>query len=149
MRKGEFTTIATHMYPHDAGLAILKARLTDEGIPFFMQDEHYVAIAPFESLAIGGVKLRIRTADEPLVRMLLSEMTPQPPITEEEVDPEDAAWIAERMHIQRQSRARFNKWAPILGVIMLLISLFAYLASELFTPTGPSRPKTYSTNPVP
>lgn len=149
MAQREFVTISTHLYPHDASLAILKARLDDEGIPFFMQDDHYVAIAPFESLAIGGVKLRIPTRHEARVAALISEMQNQPPIQEEEVDPEEAAWLAERLHQQRAYTKRVNKWAPIIGVLIVIISILGFLMKEVFTTAEPRTPSSYSSQPVP
>ncbi len=149
MAQREFVTISTHLYPHDASLAILKARLDDEGIPFFMQDDHYVSIAPFESLAIGGVKLRIPSKFEQRVGELIHQMQNQPPIQEEEVDPEEAAWLAERLHQQRAYTKRVNKWAPIVGVLIVIISILGFLMKEVFTTAGPRTPNSYSSQPVP
>lgn len=149
MAQREFVTISTHLYPHDASLAILKARLDDEGIPFFMQDDHYVAIAPFESLAIGGVKLRIPTRHQARVAELISEMQNQPPIQAEEVDPEEAAWLAERLHQQRTYSRRVNKWAPIIGVLIVIISILGFLMKEVFTSAVLPTPNSYSSQPVP
>lgn len=149
MAQREFVTISTHLYPHDASLAILKARLDDEGIPFFMQDDHYVSIAPFESLAIGGVKLRIPSKFEQRVGELIHQMQNQPPIQEEEVDPEEAAWLAQRLHQQRAYTKRVNKWAPIVGVLIVIISILGFLMKEVFTTAGPRTPNSYSSQPVP
>lgn len=149
MANREFTTISTHLYPHDASLAILKARLDDEGIPFFMQDDHYVAIAPFESLAIGGVKLRIPSRFENRVRELIHDMRNQPPVTEEEVDPEEAAWLADRLYKKRTYANRLNKWAPVVGVILVILSILGLLMKEVFTPAVSRTPNSYSSQPVP
>ncbi len=144
-----FITISTHLYPHDATLAVLKARLDEEGIPFVMQDEHYVAIAPLESLAVGGVKLRTLAMFAPRVRELMQEMSTLPPVAEEDIDPEDAAWMAERLHKERQYRRQFNKWTPIIGGLILVLSLLGLLVKEFFTPVAPAHPSTYSSQTAP
>lgn len=149
MAQREFVTISTHLYPHDASLAILKARLDDEGIPFFMQDDHYVAIAPFESLAIGGVKLRIPSKFEQRVGELIHQMRNQPPTTEEEVDPEEAAWLAERLHAKRAYAQRLNKWAPIIGAVLVILSILGFLMKEVFSPATSRPPNSYSSQPIP
>ncbi len=149
MAQREFVTISTHLYPHDASLAILKARLDDEGIPFFMQDDHYVSIAPFESLAIGGVKLRIPTRHEARVAELIAEMQNQPPTQEEEVDPEEAAWLAERLHAKRAYAQRLNKWAPIIGAVLVILSILGFLMKEVLTPATSRTPNSYSSQPIP
>lgn len=149
MAQREFVTISTHLYPHDASLAILKARLDDEGIPFFMQDDHYVAIAPFESLAIGGVKLRIPARHESRVIALISDMKSQPPVQEEEIDPEEAAWLAERLHAKRTYAQRLNKWAPIVGTVLVILAILGFLMKEVFTPATSRSPNSYSSQPVP
>lgn len=149
MAKKEFTTISTHLFPHDGSLAILKARLDDEGIPFFMQDDHYVSIAPFESLAIGGVKLRIPSTYEVRVLELIEEMRDLPPVTEEEIDPEEAAWLAERLHQQRSYASKVNRWAPIIGVVIVILSILGVLIKEVFTPSTSRTPNSYSSQSIP
>ena len=149
MRRGEFVTISTHLFPHDATLAVLKARLDLEGIPYFMQDDHYVAIAPFESLAIGGVKLRTLARFEDRVKELMAEMAQQLPIPEEAVDPEDAAWVAERLHKSRQVQAKMNRWVPIIGGTILVLTLLGLLFQDLFRPAKVIRARSYSTQTLP
>ncbi|MDP5168731.1 MAG: hypothetical protein NWR72_00680 [Bacteroidia bacterium] len=149
MRQRNFVTISTHLYPHDADLAVLKARIEAEGIPYFLQDQHYVAIAPLESLAIGGVKLRIFPESEGKVREIMTEMRTTPLALAEEIDPEEAAWMAERLHKERNYRARFNKWAPVIGAALLILSMLGILFKELFTTRSYSHNQSFSSQSLP
>lgn len=56
-----FITIATfndHTEAH-----ILKGRLEAEGILCFLKDENIVAVQPFYSFAVGGIKLQVTEGD--------------------------------------------------------------------------------------
>ena len=56
-----FITVKTFTYPHEA--QILKGRLESEGIHVYLQDELTVQAHNFLSIATGGVKLQIWSAD--------------------------------------------------------------------------------------
>lgn len=141
MRHNDVVTISTHLFPHDANLAMLCARLDEEGIPYALNDQLYVTIAPLESLAVGGVKLRSLPAYEARIRELMAEMEgPKPKLSQHEVDPEDAAWLAERFFAPGFSRQRARRWAPTLVAIVLGVSLlglvFRLLSSPRYSPSS-------------
>lgn len=54
-------TIATFMYPTEA--YSLMSLLESEGIKCFLDDQYTVAVNPFLSNAIGGIKLNIMSSD--------------------------------------------------------------------------------------
>lgn len=78
-----FVTVATFANAFNAN--VVKGRLDSEGIPCFIKDEHTVAMNPFYSGALGGIKLQVREEDEADARRLLAELgyvqrfTPPPP----------------------------------------------------------------------
>ncbi len=43
---------------------LARTKLESEGIQAFVGDEHMISIDPFYDMALGGVKLRVRAADE-------------------------------------------------------------------------------------
>lgn len=59
--EGRFITVKTFTYPHEAH--VLKGRLESEGINVYLQDELTVQAHNFLSIATGGVKLQIWSAD--------------------------------------------------------------------------------------
>ncbi len=67
----KFITIAVFQYTHE--IEILKHRLDHEGIHYFFENEATAAVAPFYSLALGGIKLRIHPNDEDIVNHILNE----------------------------------------------------------------------------
>ena len=52
-----FTTVISFIHPWDAYIA--KGRLEAEGVPVALADEHYIWMKWMNSLAWGGVKLRV------------------------------------------------------------------------------------------
>ncbi|MFD2245868.1 DUF2007 domain-containing protein [Pontibacter ruber] len=65
-------TIATFNEPTEAH--IVKGRLEAEGIPCFLGDEHIVAVQPFYSVAVGGVKLKVTEGDADEARAILARI---------------------------------------------------------------------------
>ena len=51
------TTVFTSTYPIDC--YILKGRLETDGITCFIYDEYMISVNPFNSVAVGGVKLKV------------------------------------------------------------------------------------------
>lgn len=64
-------TIKTFTYPHE--LAIIRSRLESEGIYCFAQDELTAQVHPFNSNAIGGIKLQVREEDVERAISILKE----------------------------------------------------------------------------
>lgn len=54
---GDWITIMTFTYPHEAHLA--QMILQNGGIEVFLKDEYTVQVHPFYSHAIGGIKLQV------------------------------------------------------------------------------------------
>ncbi len=149
MRHNDVVTISTHLFPHDANLAMLCARLDEEGIPYALNDQLYVTIAPLESLAVGGVKLRSLPAYEARIRELMAEMEgPKPKLSQDEVDPEDAAWLAERFFVPSSSQQWARRWVPTLVAIVLGVALIG-LALRLVAPPQHSSSSHISTPTLP
>ncbi len=59
----DLVTVATFMNPVQADFA--RAILEMDGIECRLVDETFSNVAPFYSLAIGGVKLQVRESDAP------------------------------------------------------------------------------------
>ena len=57
----DFVIVAVYTYPHE--YAVLRTILEEEGIRFIFQNETMVAVTPFYSNALGGIKLRVHRAD--------------------------------------------------------------------------------------
>ncbi|TRZ46459.1 DUF2007 domain-containing protein [Robertkochia solimangrovi] len=74
-----FVTIATFTYPHE--YLVLKLILDEEHIPYFFLNETMVAISPFYSNALGGIKLRVHKDYAAYVTELINELnTPDSPL---------------------------------------------------------------------
>lgn len=56
-----FKTVATFDMMPDAHIAM--GKLKSEGIPCFLQDENIVQTDWLYSIAVGGIKLRVKTPD--------------------------------------------------------------------------------------
>jgi hypothetical protein len=58
----DLVTIARFQFPYQAHL--LAGRLESEGIMAFVQDENQIAISPWLTNTLGGVRVQVRTSDE-------------------------------------------------------------------------------------
>jgi hypothetical protein len=65
-------TIATFTYPNE--LFVIKGRFDAEGIEYFTADENTIAVNPFLSNAIGGIKLNVREGDVNRALEILKEI---------------------------------------------------------------------------
>ena len=68
----EFKTIATFNFVHE--IVVLKSILEHEGIRYFFQNEHLIAIDPLASYAYGGIKLKIHPNDFERVQDILDQL---------------------------------------------------------------------------
>ena len=57
MDRAALVTVTTFSFPHEAQIA--KAKLTSEGIPAFILDEHTINAQWLYSNALGGVKVQV------------------------------------------------------------------------------------------
>lgn len=75
----EFITAATFNYPHE--ITILKHRLELENIPHFFENEATTSVAPFYSIALGGIKLKVHPADLQAVKAILDDLNNRSQLT--------------------------------------------------------------------
>lgn len=68
-----FTTIAVFQYTSEA--EIIKGRLEADGISVFLSDNHTIDTNPFVSNAIGGVKLKVLSAQEKEAKAILNSIS--------------------------------------------------------------------------
>ncbi len=68
-------TVATFWKPEEAHL--LRLRLSEAGIPAFLQDEHITQVHPWRAAAIGGVRVQVSATDFDLARRIIAETTPE------------------------------------------------------------------------
>lgn len=104
----DFYTIVTYPYPHDAELVALKARLDQAGLDYYVMDHHFLSVVPFDTQAIGGVKVRVRGDQTGRALRLLRALQAERPLPIEPLDAEDAAWMAERAQ-EAEQRERYGK----------------------------------------
>ncbi len=112
----DLVTVATFSYPIEAYLA--KTKLDWEEIPCFVADDRFITWNWFRSLAIGGVKLRVKSGDVEAAREILEA----PPLGEAELetlagpdDPRCPACGSVDVHLERLNiRIVFLSWL-ILG----------------------------------
>lgn len=72
----KFLTVRTFDSAVEAHL--LKTKLESEGIPCVLFDEHLVNMNPLYSVAVGGIKLKIRESDWEKAAVILEEIEEQP-----------------------------------------------------------------------
>ena len=66
----EFITVAIFYNPND--IQILKHLLDQEGVAYFFENEATASVAPFYSVALGGIRLKIHPNDTLVVKAILS-----------------------------------------------------------------------------
>ena len=81
-------TIATFSFPQEA--YIFKTKLESQGIQSYIEDEYVVTMMWLYSLAVGGVKLKVRESDEALAIEIISQET--------------------RVHEVKKKRVGFSYW---------------------------------------
>ncbi len=85
-------------YPEPITANIVRARLVDDGVDAWLEDEEIVATAPAYSLAYGGVKLRVPESQVERACAILAEIAEGPGeewVDEEFVEDEGALVAAE------------------------------------------------------
>ena len=68
----DFQTIAIFNYSHE--IVVLKHILDQEGIHYFFENETTLAVAPFYSAALGGIKLKVHPNDFQAVQDILDNL---------------------------------------------------------------------------
>ena len=129
-QEGDFVTLTTYPFPHDAELVALKARLDQAGLRYYVMDDNFLSVVPFDTQAIGGVKVRVwepQLGQALQIWELLKEERPQ---GIEPIDSEDAAWMAERAQAEAQRGAKAKSTFWTMGIVSG-ISLLGYLLYEL------------------
>lgn len=67
-----FKTIATFNYLHET--VVLKHLLEQEDIPYYLENEMTLSVAPFYSAALGGIKLNVHPEDFERVQEILDNL---------------------------------------------------------------------------
>jgi hypothetical protein len=116
-----FTQVAVFTYPHE--LAVVRARLEDEGIQCLTRDEHTVSAHPFMSNAIGGIKLLVPDADALYARQLVEEAGFGADQVGRPVEPDPLEQIAKRMRIPMLPPGMARKLALVLVALLLLAAV--------------------------
>ena len=68
----DFQTIAIFNYSHE--IVVLKHILDQEGISYFFENETTLAVVPFYSNALGGIKLKVHVNDFEKVQEILDHL---------------------------------------------------------------------------
>jgi len=68
----DFETIAIFNFSYE--IVILKHILDQEEIPYFFENETMLAVAPFYSAALGGIKLKVHPNDFETVQEILDNL---------------------------------------------------------------------------
>ncbi|WP_035668970.1 hypothetical protein [Flavobacterium sp. 83] len=68
----DFQTIAIFNYSHE--IVVLKHILDQEEIPYFFENEITLAVVPFYSNALGGIKLKVHFNDFEKVQQILDHL---------------------------------------------------------------------------
>ncbi|KIA86950.1 hypothetical protein [Flavobacterium sp. AED] len=68
----DFQTIAIFNYSHE--IVVLKHILDQEEIPYFFENETTLAVVPFYSNALGGIKLKVHVNDFEKVQEILDHL---------------------------------------------------------------------------
>jgi rubredoxin len=71
-----FVTVTTFDNSIDAHIA--KTKLESQGIDCYLFDENIVALNPYYNLTVGGIKLRVRSADQEKAVAILNEVEDTP-----------------------------------------------------------------------
>lgn len=68
----ELITIAVFNLPQE--IVVLKSILQNEGIHHFFENETIISVNPFASIALGGIKLKIKPRDKEKVQKILDNL---------------------------------------------------------------------------
>ncbi len=67
-----FVVVATYTYPYE--YAVLKILLEEAGIPYIFENETMVAVSPFYSNALGGIKLKVHMNDVTATKAIIDNL---------------------------------------------------------------------------
>lgn len=116
----DFITLTTYTYPHDAELTALKALLDDHQVRYYVMDDHFLGVVPFDTQAIGGVKVRVISSQWGRANQLLQRLKQERPRELQPFDDEDAAWMAMR---QAEEADRERQAKRLLRILALTVAL--------------------------
>lgn len=125
--QGDFVTIATFPYPHDPELTAFQARLTEAGLQYYVMDSHFLSVIPFDTQAIGGVKVRVPEEQLGRAQRVLDRLKAERPKPLEPMDEEDARWMMERKEEEIRQEKEGRKVLSVLGVGSGLVGIGALL----------------------
>lgn len=125
----QLVTIANFAFPTDPRFNVLVARLEQEGIPCAAADDVTIAVDPFLSPALGGVKVKVRAEDAGRAWQIYQDIQRAEAFGEEVVpDSDDLEWEEER---QLQSRRGIRIFLLAAVILMLGVLLFLLLRNVL------------------
>ena len=126
-------TVATFMFPTEA--YSLMARLEEEGIECFLGDENIVAVQPFLSNAVGGVKVNIKEIDSEKALLIFKQLKQDNKKEEKKVDEK---WVKDFVPVDTfcpecESSQVFRKKFPLYKTILSIIFAPIYLPLAFLT----------------
>jgi len=117
-----FVTILTVTYPHEA--YPVKGLLGNAGIESWLEDENMVSANPFASIAIGGVKLRVRASEAEEAMKVIKEQNIFSDSEDEIIDDLENAPIFETQKRNQQIASYILAIILIITVLYFVFKLF-------------------------
>lgn len=68
----DFEVVAIFMYSHE--YAVLKVLLEQRNIPYYFENENTIGILPLDSIALGGIRLKVHKNDVERVQNLIDRL---------------------------------------------------------------------------
>lgn len=119
-------------FPSMVDLAVVQARLRDEGIEFLVRDDNTVNVAPQLAAAIGGARLQVRSVDVDRTLWLLAEQGI--PIDREH----EGSPLLEWFDARTRTLALLGRAPVALRFIILLVPVLSLVVTALFFAMRPS-----------
>lgn len=68
----DFEVAAIFMYSHE--YAVLKVLLEQRNIPYFFENENTIGVLPLDSIALGGIRLKVHKNDLETVLKIIDRL---------------------------------------------------------------------------
>lgn len=68
----DFEVVAIFMYAHE--YTVLRHLLEHENIRYFFENENTAAVLPLDSIALGGIRLKVHKRDVKRTRQLIEQL---------------------------------------------------------------------------
>ena len=119
-----FVTILTVSYPHEA--YPVKGLLENAGIESWLEDDNVVSANPFVSIAVGGVKLRVRASEAEEAMKVINE---QNQFSDNEQEEETVDELGNEPVFETQKRNQ--QIAGYILAIVLVITILYFIFKSL------------------